>query len=67
MEKKIIVDLSGLDLPAGAHKQVQVAVQRAALDTLARLDLRGEVTFGIPKEWLGIWLKGRLQGRIAQL
>jgi hypothetical protein len=57
-DSQFIVHLQGISLPPDTAAQVAREVQSAALRELARLDLRGDLTFRIPrKEWLGIWIE----------
>jgi hypothetical protein len=64
MPKKFIVDASKTKLSPQVAKELEVAVQKAALSVLARVDLSPGVGVRIPnKEWLGIWLEGRLPGK----
>jgi hypothetical protein len=63
MPKQFIVDVSDAKLSPQVARELETAVQRAALSVLARLDLASEVNVRIPKkEWLGIWIEGRLPG-----
>jgi hypothetical protein len=64
MPKQFIVDVSKADVSPDVAKELEAAVQRAALSVLARVDLGGGVNVRLPdKEWRGIWIDGRLPGK----
>ena len=63
MPDRFIVDVSAAKLSPQVAKELEAAVQKAALSVLARVDLSPGVNVRIPnKDWLGIWLEGRLGG-----
>ena len=63
MPNQFIVDVSKANLSPQVAKELEHAVQKAALSVLARVDLSPGVQVRIPnKDWLGIWLEGRLPG-----
>ena len=60
---KFTVDLTELKMSPEIARQFENSIHAATLDTLARLDLQGDITVRIPrKEWLGIWIKGHVMG-----
>lgn len=60
---EFIVKLNGLKLPAAAESKINAAIQQAVTLELAKLDLKEDVAYHFPKEWLGIWLE-RLRDRL---
>jgi len=61
---KFIINTSNAQISPQVAKELETAVQKAALSVLARVDLTPGVNVRIPnKEWLGIWIEGRLPGK----
>jgi hypothetical protein len=54
--QRFTVALDGVRLTATQQKQLNAALQQAALTTLAGLGVRGGLGTHFPKEWLGIWI-----------
>ena len=54
---KFVADFSQTKLQPEVIAELEHAVQSAALEVIAKLDLAGEVSFRFrDKEWLGIWI-----------
>jgi hypothetical protein len=51
------VDLGSTALPDKVADRLNAAVQRAALDFLADLDLSEDIRVRFPPEWYGIWIE----------
>jgi hypothetical protein len=52
-----IVAIDGVALSVAQTKQINAAVQKAALSELATLGIRGTgLGTHFPREWLGIWI-----------
>ena len=51
------VDFGGIKLPTSVEKRIASRIQETVMAELARIDLKGDIRFRIPrKEWLGIWI-----------
>jgi hypothetical protein len=62
MKKRFVVDLGSVDMDERTIQGVEASIQKAALNAVAELDMRGDLIARFPREWLGIWIDIQREG-----
>lgn len=62
-QQEFRVVLEGLKLPDESIERINRSIQKAITAELANLDLKGDLQFHIPRDWIGLWFEVAVRRR----
>lgn len=65
-QQEFRVVLEGLKLPDESIERINRSIRKAITAELSNLDLKGDLQFHIPRDWIGLWLRHLSEDVIAQ-